>query len=240
MPFVAGIVICGISLYIFVLFSFMSLTLSQESLDVDYEKIEKEGTSTQGVVTDISTIYSASINGRHPSDISYDYVVDGDTLYGQFRTIDPDVFDLYVGDEVDVRYLGSNSMLTDFETFSFPFQIIQYVCLIFLGIGVTLMLYAVIRVVVKSQLLKYGKIVEATFVKTDPMLSVAFSTKGVVFYQYTTSTGRVINAKCKTDDLFLFREVKPGDPIKIFVGTKNENNSSLIPAVEAQRNRWVI
>jgi hypothetical protein len=237
--FVIGVFVMGMAAYITFIFTMIFVSASMGGPEIDYEKIEKEGTLTTGVVTDIAIQYNTSINGKHPITISYNYVVDGDTIESETKVLaSSEVDELSVGDEVEVKYLGRDSVINDLEPFRFPFEILFYVAGSIAFVGLSLILFALINTLSRASILKNGRVVEATLVSINR--KSPFANEGTVIYQYDTSRGAKVTGSSKTKDLLPLLDKKTGDPIKIFVGKNNENKSTLIPAAEVERNRWVI
>jgi hypothetical protein len=237
--FVVGMFVIGMSLYLIFLFSMIFAMASWGGPEVDYAKVERDGNITSGMITDMTTEYTISIGGEHPTTIYYIYAADGDTLDSQVRVLESGITDDFaVGDEVEVKYLGSESMISGIKPFTFPFRIILYVAGSFAVAGALLVLFAVISTLAKASLLKHGKVVEASLVSINR--KSPFANAGTVVYQYDTIRGVKVTGSSKTKDLMFLLDKKPGDTIKIFVGKNNENKSCLIPAAEIERNRWVL
>ncbi len=81
------------------------------SLGWRYQEMKKvvgvlrEGSPTQGRVTDVSENYSERINGRHPWRIGYEYQVDGSSYAGKVSTLNAPGQQLQAGAAVTVLYL---------------------------------------------------------------------------------------------------------------------------------------
>jgi hypothetical protein len=211
---------------------------------VDYDKILQEGQSAAGIITAIETQFNLTINGQHPSTISYRYNSDGTEIETKFKTMSPDqVRRLAVGDSIPVKYLHRQSIIVSLPQFEVPYILILSIPLVFFLIGFGLLLHMVYNISTRLNLYKHGKVWKAEVLSVARTQGAPISKSGQgskLTYQYTGSTGRTYLATAFTSDLLPSNTLKQGDTIKIFVSPTNEAKSALIPRLEAARNYWKV
>lgn len=84
--------------------------------------ISTSGKKTTGAVSDWRTMSNVKVNGRHPTEISFTYDVDGQKRSGTCATLDDELIEgLRQNGRVDVEYAGSFARIagTTFSTVGF-------------------------------------------------------------------------------------------------------------------------
>ncbi len=83
-------------------------------LGSDHDKIVEAGKSVDGTITKVSLVTNVTVNGEHPSLITFRYEADGtektdeETVWLGGATVEPD-------QKVDVKYLGKRAVLPAFK-----------------------------------------------------------------------------------------------------------------------------
>jgi hypothetical protein len=214
---------------------FMKLSGEQPYEKYDHKKIEAQGVEIPAKITYIKVMYNVSVNGEHPVVISYSYQNNGQTSNDKFETFDLErIANWNVGDEVKIKVLGDESKIAGVEPFSFSFSFFYIIPGIFLSIGIPFFIIGVLPVIRLYNLYKNGIVREATVVAVEP------ARQGVeVNYYFTGVHQDRVFGKSRADYTYL-SEKQPGDKVKIFVSEQNENNSCLIPKLEAVKYNWGI
>jgi hypothetical protein len=239
-----GIIFTAISILILIpSVVLISAAATEKYEKYDYTKIKAEGTSVVARVTDIETNYNTTINGVHPSIISYSYSHNGAESDDKFATLAPDkVSRMAIGDNLDVKVLGNESVITTLKPYRFPFYMFFLIPLPFLVLGLCGLTYLIIRIRKIIKLYKYGHIKKAKLVSLmlqsgSPVTN--FGQRIMAYYTYNTHSGQTIFGESVTNDFMLLNEKKQGDMIDIFV-SDDEMKSCLIPKLETLKNGWNI
>ncbi|HLA56252.1 MAG TPA: hypothetical protein VK623_09140 [Flavobacterium sp.] len=239
-----GIVFTAISVFVLIpAVVLISAAATEKYEKYDYAKIKSEGTSVVAKITDIETNYNTTINGVHPSIISYSYSHNGAESDDKFATLAPDkVSHMAVGDNLDVKVLGTESVITTLKPYRFPFFMFLMIPLPFLVLGLCGLTYMIIRIKKIIKLYQYGNVKEAKLVSLmlqsgSPVAN--FGQRIMAYYTYTTHSGKTVFGESVTNDFMLLNEKKQGDMIDIFV-SDDETQSCLVPKLEALKNDWKI
>jgi hypothetical protein len=196
--------------------------------------------STTGVILDIETQYSTTVDNEHPSIISYRYQDNGREVKSRIKTLDPDkVSRLSVGDSVIVKYLDDQSMIASMEPFEFPIDLFLLIPGAFFVAGLVIALIVAFATQQEIMLFKQGKVTKAEVLSITRM-RIGRSESLKVNYQYKGDSGRMHITEKRTKDISLANSLKSGDTIKIFVSPADESKSTLIPKLEVARNNWRI
>jgi hypothetical protein len=221
-----------LSVAFFLLYSAIFAIVERDEPMPDYDKIEAEGVTAEGEITDIDTKTNITINNEHPSVIAYSYSRDGELMHDTFTTLDQNrVNFLLVGDTITVRYLDEASMIEGLEPFEFPFNIIIWIVATPFAIAaVVLIIILLLRTQKIVRLHKYGEIKDATLISITPS-GLALARQLEIYYQYTTRLGPVFGKSLSGDHALQF-ERKYGDTIKVFVSPRDESQSCVVPRGE--------
>ena len=233
---IIGLVFTLISLLVlFPIITAITFAGKQPYEQYDHKKIEAQGVEMPAKITYAKVMYNVSINGEHPVIISYSYQNNGQTRNDKFETIDLEkIANLNVGDEIKIKVLGDQSKMAGVESFSFPFDIFYILPGVFLLIGIPFFIIGVLPVIRLYNLYKNGDVREATLVSVEP------AKRGVdVHYYFTGLHQDKIFGKSRADYTYLSQK-QPNDKVKIFVSARNENNSCLVPKLEALKYNWVV
>lgn len=222
-------------------YSVMNVHKDKSIPDVDFEKVNREGTLTTGTIINIESAKEL-VNNEHPAVITYRYKVDGKDVESKFQTLSLErVENMNIGDNIEIKYLYDESILTGLEPDSFPWDILFYAPLPFLFIGILLTIFLLNLIGKKIKLYKYGILRDAELISfmPRPKLPIANIGGGInVQYQYKMSNGNKMIGESVTKDSSIMEEKKPGDTIRIFVSPDDELKTCLIPQKEAVKNNW--
>jgi hypothetical protein len=240
-----GIYLIGFIL-LFISFSFfLTNALKDKTVpDVDYNEISKEGQLTIGHILSIDIKENITDNGEHPAIITYKFTVDGKEIESKYQILAPEkVSQMGIGDEIEIRYLGDESILEGFDSYSFPAHLFGLFPLPFLFIGIALLIPTFTKFKKDLSLYQFGDVRDAELISMTPKSGFIiwnFAQRILVKYRYSTSTEQSIIGESLTTDFSIINEKKQGETIKIFVSRQDESQSTLAPKIESIRNDWRI
>lgn len=137
---ISAAVLLGLSVLFFIVISLVDT--DRDIPAVDYDRIRAEGVGTTATITDIEMQYDVTVNHDHPAIIHYKYIDNGREVTSKFRTLEPErVSQLRIGGEVQIKFQGNESILTDFEPFDFPLELFYIIPIVFLGMGIAIVVY---------------------------------------------------------------------------------------------------
>ncbi len=238
-----GLMFLVVPSFMAIMFYSIFASINSEAPIVDYPSVLSQGTTTTGVITDIDRKRNMTINNQNPAVISYSYNVDGDTVESKFVAFDEDRLSmLSIGDLIQVKYLGNDSVIVDLDRFEFPMWLHLFFS-VFAVVGLAPIIYVAYKVNGEIFLYKYGKVTVAEVLSVTRVPGTPIMKRGQgsrVSYQYKSGMNKVLLGEVFTPDLLPSNSWKHGDSIKIFVSPRDESKSTLIPPVEAARNFWKI
>ena len=206
-------------------YSLMNMHKDKSIPDVDYEEVNIKGISTKGTIINIESAKEL-VNNEHPAVITYRYKDDSKDIESKFQTMSLDkVEKMNIGDTIEIKYLGDESILTGLEPDSFPWYIFFYAPLPLLFIGILLTIFLLHSIGKKVKLYRYGKVTEAELISFMPRPGLPITGIGGginVQYRYKMSGGHKMVGESVTKDSSIMKEKKPGDSIKIFVSPDDE------------------
>jgi hypothetical protein len=212
--------------------------------EADHEKINLYGNVTSAKITGIEEQTNVSVNNQHPIVIYYSYAANDSTINAAFRTLESrKASNFKTGDQIDIKYIGDESIITGLKPFKFPLEIVYLIVLPFLVPGIICWIILFFNVRQGLKLYKYGIVKDAELIALISKSRSIFSGLApsmVLHYKYETSSGQKIIGKSITNDYAFTNTLKSGDLIKIFVSAENEKQSSLVPRLESEYNNWQI
>lgn len=235
LPF-AGI---GLVFILLSLFVFVPLIVVFNASKNDYEKydhdiIRKKGKDIKGTITSIQTQQNVTVNiVYHPQIIDYTYEENSHAKTDRFKTlVNISRQSFHVGDTVNIKAYRGQSVLVDYEPFSFPVKLFYILPAVFLLVGSPLFLMGLLPVLKHYQLYKSGTRKNATIVSLATANTVStwpLQQNVVVHYFYTGHLGHTIIGTSISNGLHLLAEKKVQDNIDIFVSATDENKSCIVP-----------
>jgi len=219
-------------------------SLNSDSPELDYDRVDENGTTIQATVDNIEVQNNISINNEHPRIISYSYKGEGTLMEGKFRALDSvKVSQLHIGDTIQIKYFNGQTIVLGVKPYAFPTDIILMILIPFLLTGLIALGLLYWRTKGQIDLFKNGNVVDAEIISMIPISGFPISGIGqkvIIHYQYQTTNGQQILGESTTTDHAILTTKKQGDKIKIFVSPDNEKKSCVISRLEEIRNNWKI
>ena len=226
----------------FALLLFLPLSLMMNSLGDSFpfvesaEKIQSDGIKTNAVLTNIKGIDNITINGNNPQILSYEFEFNGQKTESKFSVFEPEKTDiLKTGDIIPIKHLNGESILIEFEQYSFNMGFMYYIAGFILLIGLILCYLLYSRINKEISLYKTGRIMEGKIISISQNKGFTFSKFGSsmdVHYEYGNNV-----VKSRTNNFALTNNKSIGDSIKILV-SQDVNESCLYPELIAKTNGW--
>jgi len=243
-PMLIGFLFTLLPVFLVILLTVIFSTIGNDTPKVDYDLINKNGTNGSAIITDIETQYNVTINGVHPSIISYKYSENGNEINSKYKTLSPRKVDnLNVGNNIEIKYLNENSIITELKPYDFPKNFLLFFPIPFLIIGLPFLFYSLSKLRKELKLYKYGKVGSGKVISMIPKSGLPVSNVGqgvIVHYQYKDNNGNDIVGESFTTDFSILNDKKKDEYTPIFISTENEKESCLIPKLESLRNNWNI
>lgn len=200
----------------------------------DYEKIISQGKGLKAIVTSVQTQNNVTVNNVfHPQIIDYAFSDNKQKKNEKFKTLtnkEKHVFQ--IGDTINIKAYNDESVIENLEPFSFPIKRFYILPLFFLLIGIPFFLIGLFPVLKHYKLYKSGIRKEATIISltTTGILPVVSMAQNVlVNYFHVGKYGNKILDKSISLGLYLMKEKKVQDKIDIFVSSKDESLSCIVP-----------
>lgn len=241
--FFMGGIFSLIALFVFLpMVIFITSTMKEPYQEYNENDILKKGTTAKATVNQISEITNVTVNGLHPVEITYVYQSNGHKVKDKFQTLDLDKISLLQeGNIVNVKYYNNESILTDFDSYSFPIGFIYFAPLMFLIPGLIIFSLALFPALKKRKLYKTGVITDAHFIGISIFSTTPFMNDRManVDYYFIKNGHKIFGTSITKDFLPLSLKAKE-DIIKIFVNPDDDSQSCYIPKKIAQKNNWNI
>jgi hypothetical protein len=215
-----------------------------DSPKVDYELVDRNGTTTQATISNIEIQSNISINNEHPRIVSYSYLSGDKLTDDKFRALDSvKVSRMTIGDTIQIKHHNGQTIIVDLKPYAFPTDILLLVLIPILIIGLITLGLLYWRVKGQIDLFKNGTVKNAEIVSMTPISGLPISGIGQrvkVHYQYLTTSGQKLLGESTTTDYTILASKKQGDTINIFVSRDNEAESCLFSKLDEVRNNWKI
>lgn len=241
---ILGIILIAIPSLLIILFSLIFTSFSDDTPEVDYKLIDSKGKETTAVVTDINIQYNVTINGVHPTIISYQYDEKGKKIESQQKVLEVrKVEELEIGDEISIKTFNGNSIIKNMNPYEFPFKIFSIFPIFIISIGLFFIIYSIMSIRKDINLYKFGYLSNGRIISIMPKQGLPISNIGqgiVVHYEYETKNGYKVFGESFTSDLSLIGYKKKDDLIPIFISPKNEHFSCIITKSDSYKNNWNI
>lgn len=229
---------------LFLLIPFLILTsnINENSTEVNYETLLKEGFQARGVIKDIETVYDVSINNEHPIIITYSFVKENDTKTDSYQTFVPKkIKELSKGQEIEVKYSEKDSVVVGFPPYSFPIHIIGLVFIIFPLIGLPFLVILIIKIKKELYLYKKGVLNTGIILSISDNMGLMFTKFGnsaTVAYEYKDKQGKSYTGKSITNDSSLLAKENNSDRIDILFLPNSPTKSCIWPEQIAKKMKW--
>ncbi|MFD1000003.1 hypothetical protein ACFQ21_11840 [Ohtaekwangia kribbensis] len=239
-----GSLLTGLPIFMITLFTLIISLTDADFNEVDYEKINRHGKVTSAKVTGIEEQTNVAVNDQHPIVIYYSYTTNDSTINATFRTLESrKVSNLNTGDQIEIKYIESESIITGLEPFKFPLNMVYLIVMPLLVPGIIVWIILLLYVRKALKLYKHGRVKEAELIALISKAGSIFSGLApsmILHYKYETSRGQKVIGKSTTNDYAVVNTLKSGDLVKIFVSHENEQQSCYIPRLESEYNDWRI
>jgi len=219
-------------------------TFGNETPKVDYELVSSKGKQITAKITDIETQSNVTINGVHPTIISYKYSKNGKETESKYKVLEERKIEkLEIGNSIQIKELNGNSILKDLKPYDFTAGFLLLFPIPFLIIGLPFLIYSIRNLKKEVKLYKFGKVFKGKIVSMMPKSGLPISNIGqgiIVHYAYQTMSGKRIIGESFTTDFSIMSDKKKDDIVPIFVSFENEEKSCLVPKLQSLRNNWNI
>lgn len=241
-----GIIFTAVSLFVILpLLLTLTSALKKPYEKYDFDAIQKNGTEKTAKITYIGSMNNVTVNDEHPEIISYEFEDNGKVVSDKFATFDLEkVANFSVGGTAQVLSYNNQSVIKNLKPFSFPFGLFFILPGVFLTLGVIFLLVGLLPAFKKFNLYKTGRVEDAYLISivsnTAGQMRNRWQQNFLVNYYFLDGFGSKVLGKSVTTDLLMVNEKKAGDKVKIFVDESDNNNSCLVPGLEAMKYNWSI
>lgn len=243
-PMLFGFLFTLIPLFLVIVLSIVFSSIGNDTPEIDYDLINSQGKERTAVITDIETQYNVTINGVHPTIISYKYSENGKEIESKYKVLEErKIKKLEIGSNLEIKELNGNSIIKDLKPYDFSTGFFLLFPIPFLIIGLPFLIYSLLNLKKEVKLFKFGKVSKGKIVSMMPKSGLPVSNVGqgiIVHYEYETRNGNKIIGESFTTDFSIMSDKKKDDLIPIFVSNENDEKSCVIPKLESLRNGWNI
>jgi len=186
-----------------------------------YERVRAEGAAVQGQVKSVNTDLTTTVYNQHPMRITYEYDLDGQRMIDEMSTMDPVVGEWEPGHQVELRVLGSDSVLVGVRPVIAPRLIWVVIALWTLpplgGLALLVPVYGGVRK--KTLLYTRGHLRQARIVAMAPTgtwpVGPFCRARFLIHYRFTDSVGLVVSGSSLIQDLEIINDKRRGDELNI-------------------------
>lgn len=239
-----GFLFTLIPLFLVIVLTLVFSSIWNDTPEVDYDLINSEGKERIAVITDIETQHNVTINGVHPTIISYKYSENGKEIESKYKVLEERKIEkLEIGNNLEIKVLNGNSIVKDLKPYDFSTGFFLLFPIPFLIIGLPFLIYSLLKLKKELRLFKFGKVSKGKIVSMMPKSGLPISNVGqgiIVHYEYETRNGYKIIGESFTTDFSIMSDKKKDDLIPIFVSNENDKKSCVVPKLESLRNGWNI
>lgn len=243
-PMLFGFLFTLIPLFLVIILTIVFSSLGKDIPKVDYDLINSKGIETTAEITDIETQYNVTINGVHPTIISYKYSKNGKEIQSKYKALEERKIEkLEIGDNLEVKELNGNSIVKDLKPYDFSTGFFLLFPIPFLIIGLPFLIYSIYNLKKELKLYKFGKVSKGKIISMISKSGLPVSNVGqgiIVHYEYETRSGKKIIGESFTTDFSIMSDKKKDDFVPIFVSTENDEKSCVVPKLQSLRNNWNI
>lgn len=242
--FLIAIIFIAMPTFFTIVFSLVFSSFGDDTPEIDYELISSQGKESTAVVTDIETQYNVTINNVHPTILTYQYTENGKKIETKYKVLEVrKIESLEIGDNIEIKTLDGNSIIKNIRPYEFPFKIFFIMPILFISIGLSFLIYLLIKLKKDINLYKFGKVSKGKLISimTKPGLPISNIGQGlVVHYEYETKNGNKVFAESFTTDFSLMSYKKKDDFIPVFISPENEHISCIVTKSDSYKNNWNI
>ena len=218
-------------------------SIGNETPSIDFDLINSKGTIKTAQITDLETQYNITINGVHPTILSYSYDDNGQLINSKYRVLEErKIENLEIGNDLEIKEYEGNSIVVGLKPYDFGMGFFLLFPIPFLIIGLPFLLYSLHHLRKELKLYKNGVIGQGKIVSMIPKSGLPVSNVGqgvIVHYEYEIN-GQKIMGESMTTDFSIMSNKKKDDLIPIFISSDDQQKSCLVPKLESLRNNWNI
>lgn len=231
-------------LFMILIFTIVFTSIGDDTPQVDHELINKKGKIIVAEITNLQTQHNVTINGVHPTIITYTYSKNGTTRISKYKALEDRKIELLeIGGTVEIKEFNGDSIVLGFAPGDLSTGLFTLPPLIFMLIGLPFLIYAIVNLRKELKLYKFGKVSKGKIVSMIPKSGLPVSGAGqgiLVHYEYETTTGHKRMGESFTSDFSIVNDKKKGEFTPIFVSAENEEKSCIVPKLSSLRNGWNI
>jgi hypothetical protein len=243
-PMLIGFLSTIIPLFLVIVLSIVFASIGNDTPEIDYELINSQGIEKTAEITDIETQYNVTINGVHPTIISYKYSRNGKEIESKYKVLEERKIEkLEIGDNLEIKELNGSTIVKDLKPYDFSTGFFLFFPIPFLIIGLPFLIYSILNLKKELELYKFGKVSKGKIISMMPKSGLPVSNVGqgiIVHYEYESRNGNKIIGESFTTDFSIMSDKKKDDFVPIFVSAENEEKSCVVPKLQSLRNNWNI
>lgn len=243
-PMLIGFLFTLIPLLLVTMLTIIFTSIGNDTPKIDFDLINSKGTEISAEITDIETQNNVTINGVHPTIITYKYSENGKEIKSKYKVLEERKIEkLEIGNNIKIKELNGNSIVKNLKPYSFSTDFFLFFPIPFLIIGLPFLIYSIRNLKKELKLYKFGNVSKGKIVSMIPKSGLPLSNVGqgiIVHYEYDTRNGKKIIGESFTTDFSIMSNKKKDDFIPIFVLAENEKKSCIIPKLQSLRNNWNI
>lgn len=226
-----GIFITLLSLFFFSLVAIIPSLMKEPYESSNYKEIQNNGENIRGVVINKKENLNITINGEHPTVISYKFKLNDNERFAKYRTLENDkILNLKVNDTINLKYLKGETKIDALEPFSFSIMPFLFIPLPFIIIGIVIIILSLKPYLLERKIIKYGEARKGTIVSIFPFSGFPITNFGkhvLVNYYYFSQTGEKLYGKAKIINLNVLNGKKIDNNIEIVVLKEDELKSTI-------------
>ncbi len=243
-PMLFGFLFTLIPLFIVAVLTIVFTSIGSDTPEIDFELINSKGKETTAIITDIETQYNVTINGVHPTIISYKYSKNGKDIDSKYKVLEErKIENLEIGNNLEIKELNGNSIIKNLKPYGFSIWFFLLIPFPFLIIGLPFLIYSILNLKKELKLYKFGKVSKGKIISMMPKSGLPISNVGqgiIVHYEYEKRNGNKIIGESFTSDFSIMSDKKKDDFVPIFISTENDEKTCIVPKLESLRNNWNI
>lgn len=242
-PMLLGCLFTLIPLFLVIILLIAFSSIANDAPSVDYDLVYAKGEEKKAQIIDIDTQYNITINGVHPTIISFSYKSNGQKVNSKYRVLEETkIASLKIGKEIEIMEFKGNAIIKGIKPYEFSTGFLLFFPIPFLLIGLPFLFYSLHHMRKELNLCKLGEVKKAKIVSMIPNSGLPILNIGqriTVHYEYEIN-GQKILGKSLTNDFSIISNKRNGDLIPIFVSPDDIQKSCLINKLESLRNNWEI